>query len=308
MPVDAQVQVVLDAIDASGRTPITSVTPDELRVLFQVSPEMAGQPDTLARTEDMVAEGPDGPVPVRVYRPEAPQPLPLVVFFHGGGWVIGDVPTYDGFCQHLAVETPAVVVSVEYRLAPEHPFPAGLSDCEAATRWAATHAAELGATGRLAVAGDSAGGNLAAVVARRARDAGGPAISFQLLCYPVTDGTGSSASVTENAEGYLLTKADMEWFIGHYLDGTDPMDPDVSPLFAKDLSGIAPALVITAEYDPLRDEGEAYAARLAEAGVAATAVRYDGMIHGFLSMDAVVDAGRRGLAEAAAALGAALSP
>jgi acetyl esterase len=307
MPVDAQVQAVLDAVADSARTPITDVTPNELRELFTTTAAMAGRPDTEAGTEDVTAEGPDGPVTVRVYRPAARAPLPLVVFFHGGGWVIGDVASYDPFCHHLAVLTPAVVVSVEYRLAPEHPFPAGLSDCEAAVRWAAAHAAELGTNGRLAVAGDSAGGNLAAVVARRARDAGGPPISFQLLCYPVTDATGSSPSVAENAEGYLLTRADMEWFCRHYLQGADPKDPDVSPLFADDLSDLPPARVVTAEYDPLRDEGEAYAARLAEAGVPATVVRYDGMIHGFLSMGGVVDTGRRALGELAAVLADALA-
>ena len=245
---------------------------------------------------------------MRVYRPESETPLPVVVYFHGGGFVIGDISTHDTTCQRLAAGVPAVVVSVDYRLAPEHRFPAAVEDCDAATAWVAAHAAELGGDpARLAVAGDSAGGNLAAVVARHARDAGGPAIAFQLLVYPATDMTGSLPSHTENGKGYLLTSDTMAWFLDNYLAGENVSDPDASPLFAGDLGGLPPALVVTAEFDPLRDEGEAYAERLRQAGVKATTSRYDGMIHAFYGLDPIFDAAKRATAETVAALRDALA-
>jgi acetyl esterase len=203
-----------------------------------------------------------------------------------------------------------VVASVDYPLAPEHPFPAAPEACLAVTRWLADHAAEFGAdAARLAVGGDSAGGNLAAVCAQLARDRGGPALSFQLLIYPVTDCVGSFPSVRDNAEGYLLTADAMVWFRDHYLPpGCDPKDPAASPVYAADLSGLPPALVITAEFDPLRDEGEAYGRRMERAGVPVTVSRYDGMVHGFFSMTAVLDAASQAMAEAASALRTALNP
>jgi acetyl esterase len=245
---------------------------------------------------------------VRVYRPAADDPLPVVVYFHGGGWVIGDIATHDTTCQRLAAGVPAVVVSVDYRLAPEHRFPAAVDDCDAATAWVSAHAAELGGDAtRLAVAGDSAGGNLAAVVALRARHAHGPAIAFQLLVYPATDLTRSLPSHTENGEGYLLDTDAMTWFINQYLVDADPRHPDASPLFVDDLAGLPPALVVTAEFDPLRDEGEAYAQRLRDAGVDVTTSRYDGMIHGFYGLDSIFDASKRATAETIAALRDALT-
>jgi acetyl esterase len=309
MPIDPQVRQLLDGFEALEQPPFSEIRPEELRAIFAATSVMNSRPDTPAATEDRRVPGLGGDIAVRVYRPAGDGPWPLVVYFHGGGWVIGDIETHDSLCQHLAVDTPAVVVSVDYRLAPEHRCPAAVEDAEAATRWAAAHAAEMGADpSRLAVAGDSAGGNLAAVVARRARDAGGPAIAFQLLVYPATDLTRSQPSHVENGEGYMLTTEAMEWFIGHYLGDTDPKDPDISPLFATDLAGLPPALVVTAEFDPLRDEGEAYAERLRDAGVAARTSRYDGMIHGFLSMDSLLDGARRALAETIAALRTALAP
>jgi acetyl esterase len=222
--------------------------------------------------------------------------------------VIGDLDTADGMARTLCNRSGAVVVSVDYRLAPEHRFPAAADDCLAATRWVAEHSAELDVDpSRLAVGGDSAGGNLAAVVALRCRDEGGPALRHQLLLYPVTDCTATQPSHDENAEGYLLTHATMVWFIDHYLGDGDQKDPLASPLFADDLSGLAPATVITTELDPLRDEGEAFAARLRDAGVPISATRYDGQIHGFASMLGVLDDAGKVLDEVGAALRASLA-
>ena len=304
MPLDPQARTFLDQLAAVGAPPMAEATPEEARAAIAMMMALGGQPEERAATEDRTVPGPGGPVPVRIYRPKGDGPHPAVVYFHGGGFVIGSVETHDGVCHQLATRVPAVVVSVEYRLAPEHRFPAAVEDCFAAAKWVSAHAAELGAdAGRLAVAGDSAGGNLSAVVSMRARDAGGPPIAFQLLVYPATDLTRSSASHTENGEGYLLTSALMEWFTAHYMGtGGDLRHRDASPLFVEDLSELPPAVVITAEFDPLRDEGESYASRLRQAGVEARASRYDGMIHGFFGMDAVFDASRKAMDEAVAAL------
>ena len=304
MPLDPQARTFLDQLAAVGAPPMAEATPEEARAAIAMMMALGGQPEERAATEDRTVPGPGGPVPVRIYRPKGDGPHPAVVYFHGGGFVIGSVETHDGVCHQLATRVPAVVVSVEYRLAPEDRFPAAVEDCFAAAKWVSAHAAELGAdAGRLAVAGDSAGGNLSAVVSMRARDAGGPPIAFQLLVYPATDLTRSSASHTENGEGYLLTSALMEWFTAHYMGaGGDLRHRDASPLFVEDLSELPPAVVITAEFDPLRDEGESYASRLRQAGVEARASRYDGMIHGFFGMDAVFDASRKAMDEAVAAL------
>lgn len=268
---------------------------------------IAGPPEEAVSAEDRCVPGPAGDIPVRVYRPEGDHQSPIIVYFHGGGFVIGDIETHDTICQRLAAGVPAVVVSVDYRLAPEHPFPAAVEDCDAATDWVSAHAAELGGdAGRLAVAGDSAGGNLAAVVTRHARDAGGPPIAFQLLVYPVTDMTRTLPSHIENGTGYLLDSDSMTWFHEHYLGEADPRQPDASPLLADDLSDLPPALVVTAEYDPLRDEGEAYAGRLRQAGVPVTVSRYDGMIHAFYGMNSIFDTARRATAETVTALREAL--
>jgi acetyl esterase len=212
-----------------------------------------------------------------------------VLFIHGGGFVIGDIDTHDNQCRTICREVGAVVLSVGYRLAPEAPFPAAVEDCVAALSWTVEHITELGDdAGRLAIAGDSAGGNLAAVTARLARDAGGPALAAQLLIYPGTDfrdgGGARYPSRTENAEGYFLTAADMRWFSEHYVGGSDPNDPRLSPILSESLAGLPPAVVVTAEFDPLRDEGEAYADALEQAGVPVTHVRYNGLIHGFFDL------------------------
>lgn len=308
MPVDAQVQVILDQVEALERPKMADLTPAEARAQATLLAAMGNRPAQPAPTEDRHIPGPAGAIPIRVYRPTVDTPLPIVVFFHGGGFVIGDIESHDPVCQQLATSVPAVVVSVDYRLAPEHPFPAPVDDCWAATEWVAAHAAELGGDAhRLAVAGDSAGGNLAAVVAIRARDAGGPAVAFQLLVYPATDLTRSYPSHVENGEGYLLTTESMDWFMGHYLpDASDAQHPDASPLFTADLAGLPPALVITAELDPLRDEGEAYGEAMAKAGGDVRVSRYDGMIHGFFGMDALLDGATRAIQEAVAALQVAL--
>jgi acetyl esterase len=229
-----------------------------------------------------------GGVPVRVYRPSSDPDLPIFVVFHGGGWVIGSVEQYDGIARWLANASGAVVVSVDYRLAPEHPYPAPLDDCWQALQWTASHAADIGGDGtRIAVGGDSAGGNLAAVCALLARDAGGPALALQVLVYPVCDIDFETASYAANGEGYLLDTDQMHWFFDCYTAGhVDPADWHVSPLHAPDLGGVAPAVILTAEYDPLRDEGEAYADRLRAAGVAVEYRCFEGLIHSFFGLPA----------------------
>ncbi|MFI7120199.1 alpha/beta hydrolase fold domain-containing protein [Amycolatopsis sp. NPDC049868] len=232
----------------------------------------------------------DGGLSVRVYRPRDPGAggaLPVVVYFHGGGFVLCDLDTHDGVCRMIAERTPAVVIAVHYRRAPEHPFPAAVEDAYRAVRWAAENAAAYGAApDRLAVAGDSAGGTLATVACLMARDQGGPSIRFQLLVYPVTD---CFAPRTEHARGFHLTRRQMTWFIEQYLaDSADGGQPYASPLRAPDLSGLPPALVLTVEHDPLRAEGEAYARRLADAAVPATLHRVDGLFHGVFGLSGLL--------------------
>ena len=308
MPLDPAVVPLLDLLAAPGMPRLHELTPAAARDLSKGRPPLTSTPEPPVSAVERMAPGPDGAVPLRVYRPAVDDTLPLLVWFHGGGWVLGDLEGADPVCQQLAAKVSAVVVSVGYRLAPEHRFPAAVDDALAAARWAHSHADELGADpSRLVVGGDSAGGNLAAVVALRARDGGGPPIAFQLLVYPVTDLTCAQPSYVDNAEGYMLEAASMRWFIDHYVpDERLRRDPDASPLFAGDLAGLPPAHVVTAEYDPLRDEGEAYAERLAQAGVPVSCTRYDGVIHGFFAMDTVIPASRRAIDEAAAAIRRAL--
>ena len=319
MAVTPEVRGILNMIELASNGPVEQQTPEQVRVAYARLAGMMSRED-VASVADRSVPTPDGDVPVRVYVPlgdvgdgsggSAGSTRPVLVYLHGGGWTIGSVETHDHTCRSLANGSGAVVVSVEYRLAPEHPYPAALDDCEAAVRWVADQAGELGVDpGRLAVGGDSAGGNLAAVLAQRLRD-GGPPIRFQLLIYPAVDMTLAHPSIEENAEGYFLTKNAMIWFGHNYLGGVDVdlTDALVSPLLAppEALAGLPPALVITAEYDPLRDEGEAYAAALRAAGVEATATRYDGVIHDFLHLPDVIPEGKAALDEACTALRQAL--
>ena len=302
MPVDPQLQPLLDLLATSGAPSITSLQPEAARALMAAMRGNAREVEvhTIA---DHTAPGPAGDVPVRVYSPAGEGPFPLLVWIHGGGWVLGSVEESDPVARGLSVSADCVVASIEYRLAPEHPFPAGLEDCWAALRWCVDHADDLRVDpDRLAIGGDSAGGNLAAACTVLARDAGGPPLRFQLLVYPVVDFDATTRSMVDNAEGYLLTREVMQWFYDHYTHPDQRNDPRAAPLRADDLSGLPPALVITAEYDPLRDEGEAYGRRLAEAGVPVTVTRYDGMIHAFFSMTAFADRALEAEAEAGAAL------
>ncbi len=310
MALDPQVKTVLDQMASLNGPPIQELGVTEARALLESLAAIGGPPAEVASVEDRTFSGPAGDVPVRIYRPtDDAGPQPVLVWFHGGGWVLGSIEGSDLTCRNLAAQSGVVIVSVGYRLAPEHPYPSGLDDCYAAMVWVTATAGDLGVDpDRVAVGGDSAGGNLAAVVALAARDRGGPAVRFQLLVYPVTDALMSHPSVRDNGQGYMLTDDSMKWFIELYLgERGDPKDPLVSPVYADDLSGLPPALVITAEYDPLRDEGEAYGTRLQQDRVAAKVSRYDGMIHGFFSMGAIVDAARRATAEAADALRGALT-
>ncbi len=238
-----------------------------------------------------------------LYRPATPGPHPLVVYYHGGGWVLGSHETDDPFCRDLCARSGMVIVSVDYRHAPEARFPAAPDDAFAALQWIAAHASELGGVpGQLIVAGWSAGGNLAAVVSQKARDAGGPEIVGQLLITPVTDCDLDTGSYQENADGYVLTKPLMEWFWDHYADAADRNDPACSPLQAADLSGLPPAFIVTAEFDPLRDEGNAYAAALDAAGVPVTLLQARGHTHTSLSMVDVILSGAAIRAQIAAGL------
>jgi acetyl esterase len=305
---DPQVRAVLDLVIKAGRPPYHQLSPKDARQLFrETRPAATPVPSVIGLVEELAADGPLGSIPLRLYRPAevaATTRLPVLVYFHGGGWVIGDLDTYDVLCRQLTAEAGVSVVSVDYRLAPEHKFPAAVDDAWAATRWVVAHGAELGVdAGRLAVGGDSAGGNLAAAVALLARDHAGPAIALQALVYPVTDGKMDTRSYEEFSEGFLLTRETMRWFFAQYLNGeADAADWRVSPLRAPSLSGLPPALVVTAGFDPLRDEGEAYAARLREAGVRVDAVSYGGMIHGFVPMGRLIDTGNRAVSHIAASL------
>jgi acetyl esterase len=310
VPLHPQVKTLIDGLAAAGGPALDEMEPLAAREMIRGLAQM----ETLVevqRVDDRTVPGPDGDIPVRVYTPAEATSADrgVLVWFHGGGWVIGDLETADPTCRMLAEGSGCVVVSVDYRLAPEHPAPAALDDCLAALVWTAENAELLGVDAtRIAVGGDSAGGNLAALVCQRVRDDFGPQIDFQLLVYPVTDLTAGLPSYTENGEGYFLTRSAMEWFIAHYLAGAiDPKDPSVSPLHAGSLAGLPKAMVITAEFDPLRDEGEAYALRLRESGVEVEAIRYDGQIHGFFGMATMLDDGRVAVTLAAAALRAELT-
>jgi acetyl esterase len=310
MPLDPQAQQFLDQIVANGMPPLESMSVADARLASETMMSAVVDAPALASVEDRRIPGPKGEIPIRVYAPEGRVPQPILVYFHGGGFVIGSLTSHDPICRLLASRIPAIVVAVDYRLAPEHPFPAAAEDAYAATRWVAEHARDIGGDpGRIAVGGDSAGGNLSAVVSLLARERGGPSLVHQLLVYPVTDFSFETRSHIDNAEGYLLTRSLMEWFLGHYFSGPTPRkDPRFAVLRAPDLSGLPPATVLTAEFDPLRDEGESYAARLRAAGVPVTLTRFDGQIHGFFPNPALFPQAGVAIDGAAAALRAAFGP
>ena len=297
MPLDPAAQQLLTLLAELGDIALESMTPDEARASYALL--SASSAEDLADVAS-VAERDIAGVPCRIVTPHGDGPFPVLIWLHGGGWVIGSAELSLPTARDLACGAGCVVVSVDYRLAPEHRFPAAPDDCVAVARWVLEHAGALdGDPRRVAVGGDSAGGNLAAVVAIEVRG-----LVLQLLVYPATDLTMSQASVEENGEGYMLTRSTMDWFADHYLADTDPKDARVSPLFAdaRDLARVPPAHVVTAEYDPLRDEGEAYAERLREVGIDVSGSRYDGQIHGFFSMPSMMPAGRRAVSDATEAL------
>ena len=299
MPLDPQAKAFIDTLPVGGDVDYDALPAELIRKGWEA---IATHPtgETVATVLDRTIPGPEGAIGVRIYTPDAAAPLPLLVYLHGGGFVTGSLDTHDPLCRALANRAACTVLSVDYRLAPEHRFPAALDDSHAALRWAADHAAELGVDAeRIAVGGDSAGGNLAAATALRCRERG-PRLCHQLLIYPVIAPDFETASYRENAEGYLLTRGMMMWFWRQYLaDPAQGNDPEAAPLRAPDHAGLAPATVITAEFDPLRDEGEAYAARLREAGVPTELLRYDGQIHAFVSFADRFDRGREAIDRAA---------
>jgi acetyl esterase len=288
VPLDPDAKRYLERVAAVGAPPVTELTPAEVRLSVEATAaELFGPTDAVGAVVDQALPG---PVRTRVYQPPGGlRDLPVLVYFHGGGWVVGSLDTHEGVCRALCARTPCVVVSVDYRLAPEHRFPAAVEDAWAATAWVAEHATSIGGDpSRIAVGGDSAGGTLAAVVAVRARDHGLP-LRLQLLVYPATDTDLETASYRELADGFGLTRDAMRWYWDHYLgpDG-DRTDPEAAPLRAGDLAGVTPACVLTVEFDPLRDEGEAYAERLREAGVPTECRRISGLIHGVYRMPGTI--------------------
>ena len=301
MPLDPGTAALLELIEAAPYPPMHESTPDNARKAFRamtvdlVTPEsqiVVGGVEELA-----VADR-----PARLYRPATEGPVPTLVYLHGGGFVIGDLDTHDQTCRRLCADADIAVLAIDYRLAPEAPYPAAVEDALAAVTWASDHLAELGGGDVLAVGGDSAGGNLSAVASQVLRDR----VHAQVLLYPAVHMTGDYPSRTENGEGYFLDMATMEWFGRHYLGESAELD-DVrhSPILG-DLAGVPRALVVTAEYDPLRDEGEAYADALAAAGVAVDRVRYDGLVHGFIDMGVMSPAAADALVDVASRVGALL--
>ena len=308
MPLDHDAEILIKMIQEANRPTFESVGAVAARDLYMAGRKaLSPDPMPIAETRDVAIPGSGGPIPARLYRSAKNGTLPVLVFLHGGGWVVGNIDSHEAMCRHLANRAECAVLSVDYRMGPEHKFPAAVEDCFAATAWTADNAAALGVDpGRLAVGGDSAGGNLAAAVSLLARDKGAPRISCQILIYPATDAAMRHDSVARYAEGYVLTRATMRWFYEQYLrTPDDAADWRVSPLLAPDLSRLPPAYVLTAGYDPLCDEGDAYAARLAAAGVPVTHRRFPGQVHGFVTNGRVIRAAETALDEVAAAVKAA---
>jgi acetyl esterase len=304
MPLDPQAQRVIDAMAALNLKPVEESTPAEARESIRTRTAALGTfPDVAAAVDHRVPVA-GGEITVRAYSPDGPGPHPALVYYHGGGWVIGDLYTHDGLCRSITNAARCAVLSVDYRLAPESKYPVAVEDSYAALLWIVANAERLGIDPRrIAVGGDSAGGNLATVMALVARDRKGPRLALQVLIYPVTDHDLDTRSYLENATGYVLTRDGMRWFWNHYLAReAQGREPYASPLRASSLAGLPPALVITAEYDPLCDEGEAYAARLRDAGVPVTVTRYPGMFHGFVRLTNILDKARTALDEIASSV------
>jgi acetyl esterase len=308
-----QCRALLDRIAASGLPSLDQMSVHDARQTY-LERRFVTQPDAPVglHVTDLEADGQNGPIGLRCYRPSGSTlsgaTLPVLVYFHGGGWTIGDLDTHDTLCRQLAEQADCAVIAVDYRMGPEHRFPAAVDDCIAALQYISAHAGELAIDPhRLAVGGDSAGGNLAAVCAIHARDCNGPAIAYQLLIYPATDQSNSTPSYVSNGQGYLLTAATMRYFHDHYIDD-ERFDRDwrASPLLAADLSGLPPALVLTAGFDPLRDEGLAYADRLSASGVSCSYLCFERQIHGFMLMGRVLDEANTAVSLCAAALKTAL--
>jgi len=307
MPLTPEYQAMLEQLAAQPGPPLSSLTPAEARQIYQmmrpVNPELK-----VGAVIDRNVSGPAGEIPVRIYTPAGSGPFPVLLNFHGGGWVIGDLETTDAACRDFCNTAGCVVISVDYRLAPEHRYPAAVEDCYAATRWAADNMTSLNGNGRLAVSGESAGGNLAAVVCLLAREQGGPRIDFQLLLYPVTDCDLSRGSYAENGTGYLLELDTMRWFWNQYCpDPATRTEPNASPLRAANLAGLPPALIVTAEFDPLRDEGEAFGRALQAAGGQAEICRFDGLVHDFIATAQIFAASRSAFEATCARLRQALA-
>jgi acetyl esterase len=304
VPLDPQLQAMRDQSERDNVPPLYAMSLTDARAADLASIRASGgDPEPVHEVTDLTISGPGGELPLRLYRPASERPLPVLLYFFGGGWVLGTIDTADGVSRSLANSSGALVAVVGYRLAPEHPFPAAIDDCYAAVRWVADHSGEIGADpARIAVGGDSAGGNLAAGVALRAR-ADGPALAGQLLVYPNTDQLADDQSMRAADDPFLFNRHSVAWYRQHYLASpADAASPLASPLRAESLAGLPPALVITAEYDPLRDQGEAYARRLADEGVPVELSRYPGMTHGFFTMAGTVDASRAAIAQAASRL------
>jgi acetyl esterase len=311
MPLDPTVQALFQQMPQLAAYPMWEKSPAQARLEFKAMCQIAN-PTAVAigKTEDIEAPGPAGPIPLRVYTPVAAggAPLPAIVYFHGGGFVVGDLDCYDGLCRTLTNDSGCRVISVDYRLAPEHPFPAAVEDCFAAAKWVEENAPDLGVDpNALAIAGDSAGGNLAAVTCLLAKEnKGAPRIAFQLLIYPVT-GFVTGHSQRPFGTGYFLENRTIEWFRDHYIaKDTDLSDPRLSPLDAKDVSGLPPTYIVTAGFDPLREEAIAYGEKLKQAGVKVSLVDYPTMIHGFFSMPGLIPLGSEAMAAAAHAVRDAL--
>lgn len=306
MALDAIVKGLMDQMAANPQPKLWELAPAQGREMYRAMATVLEPPAiAIGKIENTAMPGPAGEIKLRLYTPVAGggAALPALIYFHGGGWVIGDLETHDALCRTLANEAGARVVAVDYRLAPEHKFPAAADDAYAAVKWVEENAANLGVDpNRIAVAGDSAGGNLAAVVCLMAKQKGGPRIVHQLLIYPVTQWKADTGSMNNFAEGYFLEKKTMHWFFDQYAPGADPSDWRLSPLAAPDMTGLPRAYVVTAGFDPLRDEGKAYADKLNRAGVAAVYTDYPGMVHGFFNMSGVIPTAREAIAEAAKAV------